>query len=331
MTNLAYLEWQRGSRTLDAIGAWSTNLVPVGDERPERIRATALTPSLLTLLEAVPLKGRLFLPGDDEPARAPMVLISHGFWQERYGGRADIVGQTIRINAKMHTIVGVMPPTFAFPDSTTRMWITLYVPPVINPSGFSLVMFQAIGRLKPGVTPAQAASEATALARGGPSQPEVALAVFGSTGLDEVIAIPLREALTGDVKLAFLLLRVAVFLLLATATERGEPSTRARHRASSRARDPRRHRCGERPARSAGTHGKRLVRSPRWRCWNRAGCGDASGAAAVSADKFSARDGDCVRRSDSGVCGSGVRARRCRMRPAAGMECRARERGGRAG
>ena len=169
MTNLTYLEWQKGSRTLDAIGAWSTNLVPVGDERPERIRATALTPSLLTLLEAVPLKGRLFLPGDDEPARAPMVLISHGFWQERYGGRTDIVGQTIRINAKMHTIVGVMPPTFAFPDSTTRMWITLYVPPVISPSGFSLVMFQAIGRLKPGVTPAQAAAEATALARGGPA------------------------------------------------------------------------------------------------------------------------------------------------------------------
>jgi predicted permease len=218
MTNLTYLEWQRGSRTLDAIGAWATNLVPVGDERPERIRATALTPSLLTLLEAVPLKGRLFLPGDDEPARAPMVLIAHGFWQERYGGRTDIVGHTIRINAKMHTIVGVMPPTFAFPDSNTRMWITLYVPPVISPSGFSLVMFQAIGRLKPGVTPAQAASEATALARGGPSQPEVALAVFGSNGPVEITAIPLRDALTGDVKPAILVLLVAVFLLLATAT-----------------------------------------------------------------------------------------------------------------
>jgi putative ABC transport system permease protein len=218
MTNLAYLEWQKGSRTLDAIGAWSTNLVPVGDERPERIRATALTPSLLTLLEAVPLKGRLFLSGDDEPARPPMVLISHGFWQERYGGRTDIVGQTIRINAKTHTIVGVMPLTFAFPDSNTRMWLTLYVPPVISPSGFSLVMFQAIGRLKPGVTPAQAASEATALARGGPAHADVALAVFGSNGPVEVTAIPLRDALTRDVKPAILVLLVAVFLLLATAT-----------------------------------------------------------------------------------------------------------------
>src|SRR4029077_8121864 len=114
-----------------------------------------------------------------------------------------------RINAKTHTIVGVMPPTFAFPDSTTRMWITLHVPPVMSPSGFSLVMFQAIGRLKPGATPAQAASEATALARGGPSQPEVALAVFGSSGPVEITAIPLREALTRDVKPAILVLLVA--------------------------------------------------------------------------------------------------------------------------
>jgi putative ABC transport system permease protein len=218
MTNLTYLEWQKGSRTLEAIGAWATNLVPVGSERPERIRATALTPSLLTLLEAVPLTGRLFVAGDDEPARPPVVLLSHGFWQERYGGRTDIVGQTIRINGKAHTIVGVMPPTFAFPDSTTRVWITLYVPPALGPSGVQLSVFQAIGRLKPGVTPAQAASEATALARGGAAYPDVTLAVFGSTGPPEITAIPLRDALTADVKPAILVLLAAVLLLLITAT-----------------------------------------------------------------------------------------------------------------
>jgi putative ABC transport system permease protein len=218
MTNLTYLEWQRGSTTLEAIGAWATNLFPVGSERPERIRATALTPSLLTLLEAVPLEGRLFVVGDEDPARPPVVLISYGFWQERYGARTDIVGQTIRVNGKSTTIVGVMPRTFAFPDLSTRMWLPMYVPPVTGSSGVQLSIFQAIGRLKPGVTTSQAASEATTLARRGPPHGDVELAVFGSNGPADVTVIPLRDALTSDVKPAILVLLVAVFLLLATAT-----------------------------------------------------------------------------------------------------------------
>ena len=84
---------QRDRNTLDAIGAWSTNRDPVsGDERPERFRVAAVTPSLLTLLEAVPLTGRLLTPGDEEPGRAPVLVISHALWQQRFGGRSDILG-----------------------------------------------------------------------------------------------------------------------------------------------------------------------------------------------------------------------------------------------
>ncbi|HZR22045.1 MAG TPA: ABC transporter permease [Vicinamibacterales bacterium] len=219
MTNLVYREWQPAATTLEAIGAWSTNQVAIAAQRPERVRATAITPSLLTMLEAVPEKGRLFVAGDEETSRSPVLLISHGFWQERYGGRPDIIGQTIRADAKTYTIIGVMPASFAFPDRTTRMWTALEVPPVIGPQGnFSLSMFQAIGRLKPGVTPEQAASEATALGRRGPPHDPVALAVFGSTGPVQVTAIPMRDALTNDVRPAILVLLVAVFLLLAAAT-----------------------------------------------------------------------------------------------------------------
>lgn len=219
MTNLTYREWQRAATTVEAIGGWATNQLPIAGERPERVRATALTPSLLTLLEAVPEKGRLFVAGDEEPSRPPVLLISHGFWQERYGGVPDIVGRTIRANGKTYTIVGVMPASFAFPDRTTRMWTALDVPPVIGPGGVGqFVMFQAIGRLKPGVSPAQAASEATALGRGGPTHDGITLAVFGSTGPVDVTAIPMRDALTNDVKPAILVLLVAVFLLLVAAT-----------------------------------------------------------------------------------------------------------------
>ena len=220
MTNASFLEWRNAPNTLDAIGAWSTSQMLVrGADRPERIRVAAVTPSLLTLLEAVPLIGRTFAPGDEEPGHVPTLLISHGWWQQRFGGRSDILGQTMGLNATTYTIVGVMPPEFAFPDRTTRAWVPLRVPPVVTPgrTGFSLSMFQAIGRLREGVTPAQAAAEGTARGRNAPPHATVAMAVYGSTGPAEVTAIPVLDALTGEVKPAILILLAAVILLLVTA------------------------------------------------------------------------------------------------------------------
>src|SRR4030095_10515924 len=81
-----------------------------------------------------------------------------------------------------------------------------------------LSVFQAIGRLKEGITPAQAAAEGTARGRNVPDHAPVAMAVYGSNGPVEVTAIPVLEALTRDVKPAILALLAAVLLLLVTAT-----------------------------------------------------------------------------------------------------------------
>jgi len=220
MTNATFVEWRSAPNTLDAIGAWSTSRMTVsGGDRPERFRVAAVTPSLLTLLEAVPLTGRLLNPGDEDPGRAPVLVISHALWQQRFGGRSDILNQTIRLNGATHAIVGVMPPGFEFPDTTTRAWTPLHVPPVVTPGqpGFSLSMFQAIGRLREGVTPVQAAAEATARGRNAPAHAPVAMAIFGTTGPVEVTAIPVLDALTAEVKPAILVLLAAVILLLLTA------------------------------------------------------------------------------------------------------------------
>jgi putative ABC transport system permease protein len=221
MTNASFLEWRNAPKTLDAIGAWTTVRMPLSNTgRPERIRVAAVTPGLLTLLEAVPRIGRSLAPGDEEPGRAPVLLMSHALWQQRFGGRSDILGQTIRLNATPYTVVGVMSPEFAFPDNSMRAWIPLYVPPVVTPgrSEFSLSVFQAIGRLREGVTPAQAAAEGTARARNAPAHAPVAMALFGSNGPVEVTAVPLLDALTAEVKPAILILLAAVILLLVTAT-----------------------------------------------------------------------------------------------------------------
>ena len=220
MTNVTFHEWRKAPTTVDGLSAWSTSQMAVAGDRPERIRAAAVTPGLLALVDGVPLKGRLFVPGDEDPARAPVLIVSYGLWQQRFGGRADIVGQTIRLDAKTYTIVGVMPREFAFPSETTRVWTVLDVPPLQSPGrpGFSVVMFQAIARLRPGATPAQAAAEGTALGRNAPPHDALAMAMYGTTGPIEVTALPLLDALTKDVRPAILILLAAVSLLLVTAT-----------------------------------------------------------------------------------------------------------------
>jgi len=220
ITNATFREWRDKPATLDAIGAWTTAQLTVsGAGTPERIRVAAVTPGLLSLLDVVPFTGRSLAPGDDDEGAAHVLLISYGLWQQRFGGRSDILGRTMRLDGITYAIVGVARPGFAFPDPATRAWMPLYVPPVITPGkpGVTLSFLQALGRLRPGTTPAQAAAEGTARGRQAPPHPAVAMAVFGSTGPVEVSAIPVLDALTSDVRPAILILLAAVILLLVTA------------------------------------------------------------------------------------------------------------------
>jgi predicted permease len=221
MTNGTFREWRDHAGTLDAIGAWTPERVVLAGQRSaERILITDVTPSLLEMLRAVPLAGRTFDAADAEPGDPPVLLLSYGFWQQQFGGRADVVGQTVRLDALSYTIVGVMPASFVFPDRDTRAWAPFYVEPVTTPGrgGFTISMFQAIGRLRPGATPDQAAAEGTARGRAVPDPGVVSMAVFGSNGPAEVSAVPLLQALTGDVRPPILILLAAVVLLMVTAT-----------------------------------------------------------------------------------------------------------------
>jgi predicted permease len=223
-TNRAYLAWRDKASTIDTFGAWSTNeqtLTNAGEA--ERIRTVGVTPSLLTLLQAQPLRGRLFVDGDERPGQPPIAIISYGLWQQRLGGQ-DPVGRTIVLDGTPHTIVGVLPSAFMFPDADTRVWTPFYVKPTTDPAqpgSTSVQLLRAVGRLRPGVTPAQAAAEGTARAAVSGetgSAAAVAMAVFGSTGPVQISAVPLLDALTADVRPAIVVLFVAVILLLVTAT-----------------------------------------------------------------------------------------------------------------
>ncbi len=222
LTNGPFLAWADHPTTLEAIGGWQEDDVTLsaGSGTPERVHVVGATPGLFGVLRAHPLLGRLFAPGDERPGQPLVAVLSHALWQRRFGGDPAIVGRSIRLDRDACTVVAVMPREFAFPDRDAQIWRPFYVPPVIgsDPTRRSLSLFQALGRLKPGVTAAQAAAEGTARAAAAPPLEMVGVAVFGTRGAPTISAVPLLDALTAGVRQPLLLFLAAVGLLLATAT-----------------------------------------------------------------------------------------------------------------
>ncbi|HVS16654.1 MAG TPA: ABC transporter permease, partial [Thermoanaerobaculia bacterium] len=218
LTNGTYLAWQEDPATLEGLAAWSPARRTVGGAGdPERLRLSRVTPSLFPLLRSAAALGRVFEPEED---REQLVVLSHGLWRDRYGADRGVIGEQIRLDDEAYRVIGVMPAGFAFPDRETQAWLPFHVAPVEvrEGGGGSLSMFAALGRLRPEVTPQQAAAEGTARGRGAPEPGMVLMAVFGSRGPVEVTAVRWLDAMTAEVRPAILILLAAVGLLLVTAT-----------------------------------------------------------------------------------------------------------------
>jgi predicted permease len=220
VTNATFLAWREDPSTIEDLGGWRTltsTLTGVGD--PVRVPIISTTPSLFPILRVRPLIGRLFRDGEGAPGQPGVVILSYGLWQERFSGRPEIIGDVVRLDDRPHTIVGVMPHEFTFPDREARAWTPYDVPQVAAPTGaIAGAIFRAIARLRDGATPAQASAEATSRARGAPDMGVLATALFGATGPIDVSTVPELEAITADVRPAILVLLAAVALLLVTAT-----------------------------------------------------------------------------------------------------------------
>src|SRR5260221_8565080 len=181
VTNATFLAWREHPSTIEDLGGWRTltsTLTGAGD--PLRVPIISTTPSLFPILKVRPLIGRLFRDGEGASGQPGVVILSYGLWQERFAGRLEIIGDVVRLDDRPHTIVGVMPREFAFPDREARLWTAWVVPGVAGPQGvLTGVIFSAIARLRLGVSPAQASAEAAGRARGAPDAGQVALARFG--------------------------------------------------------------------------------------------------------------------------------------------------------
>ena len=144
--------------SLDLVGAFRFGPVNLSDAAglPDRYTCFEISASGFRIIGRTPMLGRIFT-AEDERTGAPVLMLSHGVWQDRFGGDPSVIGKTVRIDEVPRTIVGVMPPGMRFPEDTS-LWIPFSLAASARPP-------MLIGRLAPGVKVAAARSEIESLAR----------------------------------------------------------------------------------------------------------------------------------------------------------------------
>jgi len=191
------------------------DLTLTGADEPSIVNAAAVTPEIFPLLNAKPLAGRTLLPEDGKQGAAPVAVLNENLWRSRFGSNPTLIGQSITLDKRSFTVVGILPASFRYPDGAPRqdVWISVAQDPLFGPlisePGVRLVV--GIGRLKPGVSLTQAQAEMDTL--GAQLAKEFPAQDSGFTIRIE----PYRQVVVGNVKSALLILLGAVGLLLLIA------------------------------------------------------------------------------------------------------------------
>jgi putative ABC transport system permease protein len=205
-----YLTYRENQTAFEGIGAWDpTDVSITGGGNPERVQALLVSAATLPLLRVQPVLGQLFNAADETPGTALRIILTHGYWQRRFGGSPSVVGQPLVVDGRPGEVIGVLPASFAF--LRTRPSIVLPLPLDVNaPRGISFG-FQALARLKPGVTLERANADVARM---------IALLppAFARLELRPNVS-PLADDVIGDVGnlLWILLAAVGVVLLIACA------------------------------------------------------------------------------------------------------------------
>ena len=213
---LNYRDILAQSKLLQDVAGYSTDIsVLEAKESTQSVVAPRVTTNLFSMLGVRPLLGRTFTPAEGQSNGPEVVLLSESMWRQTFHSNPAIVGQTVTISGKLHTIVGVMPDSFRFPESAgpgVRKGVWLPLRPskeMFNNRGYDF--FNIVGELRPGVSIVQFQRELDAIA-----------ARIRQTDTGNMIAFratPYLEALTGPVRpvLYALFGALALVLLIASA------------------------------------------------------------------------------------------------------------------
>ena len=183
-----------------------------GDGAPQRLEAAFVSDGFFETLRTPALIGRTFRPEENVHGNDRLVVLSHGFWQRRFGSDRGIVGRQVTLDGDPYTVIGVMPPAFTYPGEHLDVWVPLsQIGEDESPRLRFNRFLDVIGRLKPGVTPEQAHADLSAIVgRLAQQYPEDKL-------YPDVTVVPIREAITGEVRVPLLVLLGAVSFVLLIA------------------------------------------------------------------------------------------------------------------
>ncbi|HEX7049880.1 MAG TPA: ABC transporter permease [Longimicrobiales bacterium] len=210
----AFLEYRERAESFEAIAAYTPGQAfsLTGRGEPVRLEGAVVSAGLFSVLGAKPLLGRTFLPGEDEAGREPVVVLSHGLWQQRFGADPGIIGEEVRLDGIARTVVGVMPPGFRFPSASTQLWVPASIRAADPIDLWGMSVGTTIARLRPGVTLEEARTEVRTLE---PRMRELFPWDMPEDYGRNATVVPLRDRIVGDVRPMLLVLLGAVgFVLL---------------------------------------------------------------------------------------------------------------------
>ena len=232
-----FVQWRDALKSVEDMSAFqdvARNVISEGAS-VERVLVADITPSGFRLARVPPMLGRTLVDSDAAPGAAPVIVIGYDVWHERFASAPDVIGRDLRLGATVHTVVGVMPPGFAFPVNH-RFWTPLKIDPLEYKRGEGPRIFIS-ARLAPGFDLAAAQAELTVIGDRMTAQfpdthkhlrPEVLPYAYPFAGMslsssDDLVLI---NALFGLILLV-VSANVATLVYARTATRVGEIAVRA--------------------------------------------------------------------------------------------------------
>ncbi len=206
-----FADWQKARELFDAMAAiqgWQPSLT--GSGAPESLAGEQVTASYFDVLGISPSIGRVFRADEDIPNAPRVVILSHRFWQRRFGGDARVIGQSLNLGGELHEIVGVMPAHFRPVIATAA---DVWRPRRLNLSSPArgAVVLRVVARLAPGVSMPQAAASADLLSA------QLATANPEWNAKTRINLVPLHLQVVGDIRQGLLVLLAAVSFVLLIA------------------------------------------------------------------------------------------------------------------
>jgi putative ABC transport system permease protein len=205
-----FLDWRDQNSVFERVSAFSRwSSVLTGGDEPERLSTGFVSVNFFSTLGVNPIAGRAFSDGEELPGIEPVVVVSSGLWKRRFGSDPGLVGQTITLDGKSGTVIGIAPDLFNDMVGQVDVWLPIILK--LEDEARDNRGLRVVGRLKSGVSPKQADAEMSAIAaRLQESYPQ-SNAGWGAN------IISLHASIVGDVRAALLILLGAVCFVLLIA------------------------------------------------------------------------------------------------------------------